>query len=84
MSKNASGLRRGDHVHITSSGASGTVVDVDVPTAVVRTAKADGEPEQRHYRLDELERLPDTKERALLEVVREKHEHEHDHDHDKA
>jgi hypothetical protein len=51
---------------------------------VVRTAKADGEPEQRHYRLDELERLPDTKERALLEVVREKHEHEHDHDHDKA
>jgi hypothetical protein len=74
MSKNASGLRRGDHVRIIKTDATGTVVDVDVHTIVVRTGKPDGEPQQHHYRLDEVERLPDTKERALLDDVREKHE----------
>ncbi len=74
MSKNGQGLRRGDQVHVKNTGATGTVIDVDVHTVVVRTAKPDGEPEQRHYRLDDLERLPDTKERALLDEVREKHE----------
>jgi preprotein translocase subunit YajC len=73
MSKNASGLRRGDHVRVLSTGAHGSVVDVDVHTIVVRLKQDDGEPIQHHYRLDDLERLPDTKERALIAEAQEKH-----------
>jgi hypothetical protein len=76
MSKNTSGLRRGDAVRVVSSGDTGTVVDVDVHTAVIRTKKDDGEPVQHHYRLDDLERLPDTKERLLVAEAHEKHERE--------
>ena len=68
MSKNSSGLRRGDAVRVISSGATGT--------AVIRTKKDDGEPVQHHYRLDDLERLPDTKERLLVAEAHEKHERE--------
>jgi preprotein translocase subunit YajC len=66
MSKNSSSLRRGDHVSITSTGAHGTVVDVDVHSVVVRLTQPDGEPIQHHFRLDDVERLPDAKERALV------------------
>lgn len=74
MAKNSSSLRRGDHVSVTSTGAHGTVIDVDVHTVVVRMTQEDGEPIQHHFRIDDVERLPDTKERALIADAQAKHD----------
>jgi hypothetical protein len=62
-------LQRGDHVRLISEDTDAVVVDVKSRTIVVRIAEPAGTSHERHVTLDDVERLPTTKE-AQLEAPR--------------
>jgi hypothetical protein len=62
-------LQRGDHVRLISEDTDAVVVDVKPRTIVVRIAEPAGTSRERHVTLDDVERLPTTKE-AQLEAPR--------------
>ena len=58
-------LQRGDRVRIKSDGHEGVVVEEKTRTVTVRVVDESGETRERQIRIDDVERLPTTKERVL-------------------